>query len=64
MHSFKPFKSCLALILFTAFAFTANSQPVTGHTEICKWQGDKNGAVSITYDDGSINQFRYALPIM
>src|ERR1700747_118861 len=35
-----------------------------GKTEITKWQYDKNGAVSLTYDDGSINQFRVAVPIM
>src|SRR5215469_9317890 len=33
-------------------------------TEITKWQYGKSGAVSITYDDGSINQFRVAVPIM
>lgn len=33
-------------------------------TTITKWQDGKRGAVSITYDDGSINQFRKALPIM
>lgn len=35
-----------------------------GKTEITKWQFGKNGAVSLTYDDGSINQFRVAVPIM
>lgn len=35
-----------------------------GQTTISKWQDGKRGAVSITYDDGSINQFRKALPIM
>lgn len=35
-----------------------------GETEITKWQFGKKGAVSITYDDGSINQFKIALPIM
>jgi len=35
-----------------------------GKTEITKWQEGKNGAVSLTYDDGSINQFRVAVPIM
>ena len=35
-----------------------------GKTEITKWQDGKNGAVSLTYDDGSINQFRVAVPIM
>src|SRR5215475_14116952 len=33
-------------------------------TEITKWQFGKSGAVSLTYDDGSINQFRVAVPIM
>jgi peptidoglycan/xylan/chitin deacetylase (PgdA/CDA1 family) len=33
-------------------------------TEITKWPDDNRGAVSITYDDGSMNQFRYALPVM
>jgi peptidoglycan/xylan/chitin deacetylase (PgdA/CDA1 family) len=33
-------------------------------TEVTKWQYGKNGAVSLTYDDGSINQFRVAVPIM
>ena len=35
-----------------------------GQTEITKWQYGKNAAVSLTYDDGSINQFTKALPIM
>lgn len=33
-------------------------------TVITKWQDDKQAAISITYDDATINQFRYALPIM
>src|SRR5512133_602541 len=39
-------------------------QVLMGQTEITKWQYGKKGAVSITYDDGSINQFRKAVPIM
>jgi len=35
-----------------------------GKTEITKWQYGKNGAVSLTFDDGSVNQFRVAVPIM
>lgn len=35
-----------------------------GTTEITKWQYGKTAAVSLTYDDGSINQFRVAVPIM
>ncbi len=65
MHLFTPyFKNYLLLISFLACAPLAKSQEIVGRTEICKWPQNKNGAVSITYDDGSINQFRYALPIM
>jgi peptidoglycan/xylan/chitin deacetylase (PgdA/CDA1 family) len=35
-----------------------------GETEIVKWRDNKSAAISITYDDASINQFRQALPIM
>ena len=35
-----------------------------GETEITKWRHNKVAAISITYDDASINQFRQALPIM
>jgi peptidoglycan/xylan/chitin deacetylase (PgdA/CDA1 family) len=42
----------------------AKGQVITGHTTITEWQYGKNGALSITYDDGNINQFRQALPIM
>jgi peptidoglycan/xylan/chitin deacetylase (PgdA/CDA1 family) len=37
---------------------------ISGKTEITKWLDGKNGAISITWDDASINQFRQALPIM
>ena len=52
---------CFYLLLFLFF-FDYNK--ANGQTEITKWQDGKAGAVSITYDDGSINQFRYALPVM
>ena len=35
-----------------------------GKTSITKWQNDKQSAISITYDDGTINQFTVARPIM
>jgi peptidoglycan/xylan/chitin deacetylase (PgdA/CDA1 family) len=54
-------KLCFCLLLLVFF-FDYNK--ANGQTEITKWQGGKAGAVSITYDDGSINQFRYALPVM
>jgi len=36
----------------------------TGSTSVTEWQYGKNGAVSITYDDASRNQFLKALPVM
>src|ERR1700759_5216724 len=35
-----------------------------GSTTVAKWQYGKNGAVSITYDDASRNQFTRAMPVM
>jgi peptidoglycan/xylan/chitin deacetylase (PgdA/CDA1 family) len=37
---------------------------ITGNTEITNFQDGKNGAISITWDDATINQFREALPIL
>jgi peptidoglycan/xylan/chitin deacetylase (PgdA/CDA1 family) len=51
-----------AVGLMIAYSALASGQ--IGKTEIAKWQYGKNGAVSLTYDDGSINQFRFAVPIM
>lgn len=53
------------LILFTLASFlSVQTFAQTGKTEITKWQDGKKTAVSITYDDGSRNQFKVALPIM
>jgi peptidoglycan/xylan/chitin deacetylase (PgdA/CDA1 family) len=41
-----------------------NPKRDVGNTTITKWQDGKKGTVSITYDDGSINQFRKAMPLM
>jgi peptidoglycan/xylan/chitin deacetylase (PgdA/CDA1 family) len=58
------------IILFVFFLWISviscnmkNNNPI-GHTEIETWQDGKLSAVSLTYDDGSINQFDVALPIM
>src|ERR1041385_224070 len=53
-----------ALYFLSFISFFLNDTPVNGQTEITKWQDGKTGAISITYDDGSINQFKYALPVM
>lgn len=56
------------LILFSsvlALLGACNTPEKSPHTtEITKWQYGRNAAVSLTYDDGSTNQFEKALPIM
>lgn len=52
----------IGILLF--FITGIRSQSSVGNTEITKWQHGKTGAVSLTYDDATINQFRKALPIM
>lgn len=42
----------------------SSKEDSAGKTEIAIWKDGKKGAISITYDDASINQFRQALPIM
>ncbi|MGC3947373.1 MAG: polysaccharide deacetylase family protein [Chryseolinea sp.] len=51
---------CVMAILFSCSKEDKNF----GQTEITKWKDNKPAAISITYDDASINQFRQALPIM
>ncbi|GEO06143.1 hypothetical protein AAE02nite_38070 [Adhaeribacter aerolatus] len=51
----------LVLALFSACNAPEKS---SNATEITKWQYNKKAAVSLTYDDGSTNQFAKALPIM
>src|SRR5215467_7357946 len=55
-------KICFSLLLCLCIIFSGRY--LSAQTEITKWQDNKTGAVSITYDDGSINQFKYALPVM
>lgn len=53
----------LLFILLTATGLSkATAQ--TGSTTVTEWQHNKNGAVSLTYDDASRHQFTRALPIM
>lgn len=53
----------LSTVILTVLSACSGNKEY-GTTEITKWRGDKAAAVSITYDDASINQFRQALPIM
>jgi peptidoglycan/xylan/chitin deacetylase (PgdA/CDA1 family) len=39
-------------------------ESAAGTTTVTEWQYGKNGAVSLTYDDASRNQFLKALPVM
>jgi peptidoglycan/xylan/chitin deacetylase (PgdA/CDA1 family) len=60
------FRGCPKLLaLLVALNLTiAPGQAQTGATTITEWQYDKNGAISITYDDASRHQFTRALPLM
>src|SRR5688572_11596339 len=43
-------------------AFSCTNNRKAGETEITTWQNDKSAAISLTFDDGSPNQFSQALP--
>ena len=65
MHTILLTKKMLITGILQLFIIgVAYSQASIGQTEITKWQYGKKGAVSITYDDGTTNQFRIAVPIM
>jgi len=52
-------KLSFAFLLLCSFSLTYSQQ-----TEITKWKGDKRAAISLTFDDGSPNQFSVALPML
>jgi peptidoglycan/xylan/chitin deacetylase (PgdA/CDA1 family) len=56
--------STITVCIVFFISINIHSQTSIGSTEITKWQYGKTGAISITYDDATINQFRKALPIM
>ncbi len=58
----KPVVTVLLLALFASAC--SQTDPMVGHTEIAKFQGNKKGAISVTYDDGIINQLTIAKPVM
>lgn len=51
-------------IILLFVSCTTKIEENIGQTVITKWQGNKQSAISITYDDGIINQFTVARPIM
>ncbi len=52
------------LLLLASLAVMTSCSKFKSETQITNWKDDKKAAISITYDDASINQFRQALPIM
>lgn len=50
-------------VLSLSFACSQTDKQI-GSSEITKWPDDKSGAVSITFDDGIINQLTIAKPIL
>lgn len=57
-------KKMIVGVLYMLVVSMVYSQNAIGKTEITKWHEGKKVALSITYDDGTINQFRKAVPIM
>jgi peptidoglycan/xylan/chitin deacetylase (PgdA/CDA1 family) len=51
-------------VLLTGLLSLASVSAQEPRTEITKWQDGKLAAVSITFDDSTINQFRIALPML
>ncbi len=52
----------IVLFLFTVCVCTKEDKNIK--TEITKWQYGKEACISLTYDDGTVTQFRVALPLM
>ena len=57
-------KVLILLGLTLIFSCNLEKDKNIGVTVITKWQKNKKSAISITYDDGIINQFTVAKPIM
>lgn len=60
----KPIQSIITAFLISLFYSCSEPNSIVGTSEITKWPDDKKGAISVTYDDGIINQFTIAKPIM
>lgn len=57
-------KISLFVILSIYVSCATKTDENLGHTVITKWPEEKRSAISITFDDGTINQFTVARPIM
>ncbi len=60
------FRLILPILLFAVIGIQACQHDSLRevNTEVAKWQDNKKGAVTITFDDGTINHFRVALPLL
>lgn len=62
---YKTLNPKIRLLLVLVFQFqSVFSQEQAFKTEILKWPDGKKASISLTYDDGTYNQFHIALPIM
>ena len=57
-------RSFVFIFFFATLFSCAKNEVKNTKTEILRWPKGKTAAISITYDDATINQFRQALPIM
>jgi peptidoglycan/xylan/chitin deacetylase (PgdA/CDA1 family) len=55
---------CVLFIFLTVWSCKSPETNQNGKTEILSWKDGKKTAISLTWDDGSRNQFKIALPIM
>lgn len=52
------------LLFLNVILFVCATSAFAQKTEITKWQDNKSAAISLTFDDGSPNQFSVALPLL
>lgn len=62
MRKLRPGRVGLVGLLF--LTLIASAEQPEPRTEITKWQDGKQAAISLTFDDNSINQFRVAMPLL
>lgn len=58
------YRNLIPAAMVLLFSCSKDYDELVGQTEITKWQDGKKAAISLTFDDGTINQFTTALPIM
>lgn len=52
------------ILVAIILAASCSESEQAGQTEIARWQHDKPAAISLTFDDGSKNQFLVAMPLL